>query len=63
MTIKLFIDAGNNLMIRKAIGRITLDDIKKSNEETPGNPHFHSGMNVIWDLSQADVFEWRSRRE
>jgi hypothetical protein len=42
-------------MIRKAMGRITLDDIKKSNEETPSHPHFHPGMNVIWDLSQADV--------
>lgn len=55
MTIKLFIDAANNLMIRKAIGHITLDDIKESNEETPVLPHFHSGMNVIWDLTQADV--------
>lgn len=42
-------------MIRKAMGRITLDDIKKSNEETLGHPHFHPGINVIWDLSQADI--------
>jgi hypothetical protein len=51
----MVIDADNNLIIRKAIGRITLDDIAKSNEETPGHPHFHPGMNVIWDLTQADV--------
>ena len=55
MSIKMVIDAGNNLIIRKAIGRITLGDIIKSNEATPKHPHFHPGMNVIWDLTQADV--------
>lgn len=55
MSIKMVIDAGNNLIIRKAIGRITLGDVIKSNEETPEHPYFHPGMNVVWDLTQADV--------
>lgn len=55
MTIAMIIDEDNNLIIRRAIGCITLDDIVKAREETPGHPHFHSGMNVIWDLAQADV--------
>jgi hypothetical protein len=55
LTIALIIDEGNHLIIRRAIGHITLDDIIQAKEETSGHPHFHSGMNVIWDLTQADV--------
>ena len=55
MSINVFIDENKSLMVRKAVGHITVDEIMATYAKTAGHPHFKSGMDVIWDLSQAEV--------
>lgn len=42
-------------MVRRAIGYITVDEIMATYAKTADHPYFKSGMDVIWDLSQAEV--------
>jgi hypothetical protein len=55
VTITMEIDQIHDLIIRKGIGRITLDEIIGANADTWQYPGFHSGMDVIWDLRRAEV--------
>ena len=49
------IDPINDVIVRRAIGKISIDDIIQANDEIWKHPNFHTGMDAIWDLRDAEV--------
>ena len=49
------IDPINNVIIRRAIGKISIDDIIRLKDQPWKHPGFHPSMDTIWDLRRAEV--------
>jgi hypothetical protein len=53
MPVKSEIDKDNNVIIRKVVGELTLQDIKDALVSTPQLAGFEPDMGVVWDYSEG----------
>jgi hypothetical protein len=53
MPVKSEIDVKNNVIIRKVIGELTIEDIKAELAATPQLAGFKPDMGAVWDLSEG----------
>jgi hypothetical protein len=60
MPVKSEIDAKNNVIIRKVIGELTLQDVKDALASTPQLDGYTPSMGAVWDYSEGTIEKFYS---